>query len=135
MVRYFIEGGQWFMGTLSILFLIILSLSVVAGTLEIKSTVANTDKIKNLIGYSKSLALFTLVFGIFSQILGLVDIFDYLANKNSEIAPAILAKGIKITCYTTIYGIIIYLVSILITLGLKLRINSISPLHSSSENR
>ena len=127
MVRYFIEGGQWFMGTLSILFLIILSLSVVAGTLAIKSTVANTDKIKNLIGYIRSIALFTLVFGIFSQILGLVDIFDYLANKNSEIAPAILAKGIKITCWSTIYGIIIYLVSILITLGLKLRINSISP--------
>ena len=123
MVVYFIEGGKWFMGTLSILFLIILSLSVLAGTLAIKSTSANTDRIKNLRGYIKSLALFTLVFGIFSQILGLVEIFDYLAHKNSEIAPAILATGIKLTCYTTIYGIIIYLVSILITLGLKLRVN------------
>lgn len=123
MVRYFFEGGQWFMGTLSILFLVILSFSVIAGTLAIKSTSGNADRIQNLIGYIKSLALFTLVFGIFSQILGLVDIFDYLAHENSEIAPAILAKGIKITCWTTIYGIIIYLVSILITLGLKLRIN------------
>jgi len=123
--RHFVEGGQWFMGTLSILFLIILSLSVIAGTLAIKSTSGNADRIQDLIGYIRSIALFTLVFGIFSQILGLVDIFDYLANKNSEIAPAILAKGIKITCWSTIYGIIIYLVSILITLGLKLRINSI----------
>ncbi len=123
MVTYFIEGGKWLMGTLSILFLIILSLSVMAGTLAIKSTSDNADKINNLIGYIRSIALFSLVFGVFNQILGLADIFDYLAHENSEIAPAILAKGIKISCYTTIYGIIIYLVSILITLGLKLRIN------------
>ena len=79
---------------------------------------------------NKALALFTLVFGIFGQILGLADIFDYLANQNSEIAPAILSKGIKLTCYTTIYGIIIYLVSILITMGLKFRVNSVSVLRS-----
>lgn len=123
MVRYFFEGGKWFMGTLSILFLIILSLSVIAGTLAIKSTSGNADKIKNFISYIRSIALFALVFSVFGQILGLVDIFDYLARENSEIAPAILAKGIKITCWSTIYGIIIYLVSILITLGIKLRIN------------
>ncbi len=124
MVTYFIEGGKWFMGTLSILFLIILSLSVIAGTLAIKSTSTNTDKIRNLISYIKSLALFTLVCAIFFQIIGLVDIFDYLANKDSQLAASILAKAIKITFWSTIYGIIIYLVSILITLGLKLRINS-----------
>ncbi len=123
MVTYFIEGGKWFMGTLSILFLIILSLSVIAGTLAIKSTSTNTDKIRNLISYIKSLALFTLVCAIFFQIIGLVDIFDYLANKDSQLAASILAKAIKITFWSTIYGIIIYLVSILITLGLKLRIN------------
>ena len=123
MVTHFIEGGKWFMGTLSILFLIILSLSVIAGTLAIKSTSTNTDKIRNLISYIKSLALFTLVCAIFFQIIGLVDIFDYLANKDSQLAASILAKAIKITFWSTIYGIIIYLVSILITLGLKLRIN------------
>lgn len=123
MVTYFIEGGKWLMGILSILFLIILSLSVMAGMLAIKSSSGNSGKIENFIGYIRSIALFSLVFGVFSQILGLVDIFDYLARENSEIAPAILTEGIKISCYTTIYGIIIYLVSILITLGLKFRID------------
>lgn len=117
-IRFFVEGNLWFMGTLSILFLVILTLSVIAGTLAIKSTADNADKIKNLIGYIRSFALFTLVFGIFGQILGLVEFFDYLANKDSQLAPAILAKGIRITCWTTVYGIIIYLVSILISLGL-----------------
>ncbi len=133
MVRYIFEGGIWFMGTLSVLFLAILTLSLMAGRLVIKSSASNADEIKNLSGYIKSLALFTLVFGIFGQILGLVDIFDYLANQNSEIAPAILTKGIKITCYTTIYGIIIYLVSILIVLGLKYRVNSVRGVSQESK--
>lgn len=125
MVRYFFEGGPWYMGILSLLFLVILSLSVITITLAVKSSSGYARKIENFIGYIRSIALFALVFGIFGQILGLADIFDYLAHENSEIAPAILSKGIKISCYTTIYGIIIYLVSILITLGLKLWINRV----------
>lgn len=124
MVRYFFEGGIWFMGILSVLFLGILSLAAIAVHQTFRPSPTRVDKIKNLIEYIKSLALFTLVFGIFGQILGLVDIFNYLAHENSEIAPAILAKGIKITCYSTIYGIIIYLVSILISMGLKYKMNS-----------
>lgn len=125
MVHYFVEGGIWFMGTLSILFLVILSLSVKAGTLAFKSASAHADRIKNLSGYIKSIALFTLVFGIFGQILGLMDIFDYLADADIELASSVLAKGIKITCWPTIYGIVIYLVSILISLGLEYRVNSV----------
>lgn len=120
---FLVEGNLWFMGTLSLLFLIILSLSVIAAALAFRSPSSHTDKIKNLLGYIKSLALFTLVFGIFGQILGLVDVFDYLAHKDSQLASSILAKGIKITFWPTIYGIFIYLVSILITLGLKYRVD------------
>ena len=53
MVHYFVEGGIWFMGTLSILFLVILSLSVIAGTLAFKSTSANADIELALINISK----------------------------------------------------------------------------------
>lgn len=126
MVRYLFEGGIWFMGTLSVLFLIILSLSFMAAGLTVNPTAGRLKRINKLSEYINSLALFTLVFGIFGQILGLVNIFDYLASQSSEIAPAILTKGIKITCYTTVYGIIIYLVSILISLGLKFRLNALN---------
>lgn len=124
MVRYFFEGGPWFMGTLSILFLIILSLSVVTARLAFKASSDSINRITRLLDHIRSLALFTLVFGIFGQIMGLVDIFDYLGNQNSEIAPSILATAIRITCYSTIYGIIIYLASILIVLALKLKITT-----------
>ena len=122
---FLVEGNLWFMGTLSILFLAILSLSVLAIIHSFKSSPIRDDKLKKQIKYIKSLALFTLVFGIFGQILGLADVFDYLAHKDSQVAASILAKGIKITFWPTIYGIMIYLVSILITLGLKYRLDSI----------
>jgi hypothetical protein len=124
MVRFFVEGNIKIMGTLSLLFLVILSLSVASIILALKSNSSNAEKIKNLLGYIKSLALFTLVFAIFGQILGLVQIFDYLAGSEIEVAANILAKGIKITFHPTIYGIIIYLFSILVSLGLNYRVNS-----------
>lgn len=123
---FLVEGNLWFMGTLSLLFLAILSISVVTAMLGFKSPSTDADKIEKLIGYIRSLALFTLVFGIFGQILGLVDIFDYLAHKDSQLAASILAKGIKITFWPTIYGIVIYLVSILITMGLKFRVHTVN---------
>jgi len=126
MVRFFAEGNYWFMGTLSLLFLVILSLTVVALTMAFKSTSRYAEQIVNLSGYIKSVALFTLVCAIFFQILGLVDVFDYLAHKESQLAASILAKGIKITFWPTIYGIVIYLVSILITLGLKFRVHTVN---------
>ena len=60
---------------------------------------------------------------LFSQILGLVDVFDYLAYKDANVASTILAKGIKLTFYPTLYGLIIYLVSILVTAGLKFQLH------------
>jgi hypothetical protein len=71
-------------------------------------------------------SLFTLVFGVFCQILGLVQIFDYISDSRIEVAAAILAGGIKITFYTTTYGIIIYLISLLITLGLEYRLHTLT---------
>lgn len=121
--RFFVEGNLKIMGTLSLLFLAVLSLSVISLVWALKSREAHANKIGNLIGYIKSAALFTLVFAIFGQILGLVNIFDYLAGTEIEVAANALATAIKLTFHSTIYGIIIYLFSILAVLGLKLILN------------
>ena len=116
------EGGIVFMSILTLLFLLILGLSVFVGISIFRST-STLEKLKNLVGQIKSIALFTLALAVFSQILGLVNIFGYLANKDANVASSILANGIKITFHPTMYGLIIYLISILITEGLKFHIN------------
>jgi hypothetical protein len=122
---FFIEGGIVFMGILTLLFLLIIGLSILAGISIFRGTNGNSGKARKLLDHIKSVALFTLVFAVFSQILGLVDVFDYLANKDSSVASSIIAKGIKLTFHPTLYGLIIYLVSILISPGLKSRIHRI----------
>lgn len=121
--RFFVEGNLKIMGTLSLLFLAILSLSVLSLVGILKSRETHADKIRDLIGYIKSTALFTLVFAIFGQVLGLMNIFNYLAGSEIEVAANALATAIKLTFHSTIYGIIIYLFSILAILGLKLTLN------------
>lgn len=122
---FFIEGGIVFMGILTLLFLLIIGLSVAAGISVFSGTNGDPGKAKKLLDHIKAVALFTLVFAVFSQILGLVDVFDYLANKDASIASSIIAKGIKLTFHPTLYGLIIYLISILITSGMKFRINRV----------
>ena len=118
---FLIEGGIVFMSILTLLFLLIIGLSVYV-ELSILRTRNIPKKPKDLIGLIKSVALFTLAFAVFSQILGLTDIFSYLANKDANMASSVLAKGIKLTFHPTMYGLIIYLTSIVITEVLKFQI-------------
>lgn len=123
MTSFLFEGGIVFMSILTLLFLAILSLAVIAGISAFRSDEKSIVKAKTILGHLKSLALFALVFAVFSQILGLVDIFGYLADEDANTASSVLAKGIKLTFHPTLYGLIIYLSSILIVLGLKFRLN------------
>ncbi|MCF8225063.1 MAG: MotA/TolQ/ExbB proton channel family protein [Bacteroidales bacterium] len=125
MRQFFIEGGIVFMSILTLLFLLILGLSTTAGISAFRKANSNPEKAKSLLGYVKSISLFALVFAVFGQIMGLVDIFGYLANKDANVASSILAQGIKLTFHSTLYGLIIYLVSILITLGIQIQIKRI----------
>jgi len=119
MTRFFIEGNLVLMSILTLLFALILGLSVFAGISAFRLKSKHTHKAQSLVGHIQSLALFTLTFGVFGQILGLVDVFDYLANQDANVASSILARGIKITFHPTLFGLIIYLTAILISLGLK----------------
>ena len=123
-VTYFIEGNKWFMGVLSLLFLSILIISFICGIYALKAKITKIDRLESLLRYIKSLALFTLVTAIFFQILGFVDIYGYYFNSDIKVVPKVLLTGIKLTFHSTIYGAIIFVISYLIYLGLKIRIKA-----------
>lgn len=124
MERFFIEGGIIFMSILTLLFLIILSLSVLSFVKALKSKNHASKGLNGFRKQIKSIALFALIFGILGQVLGLVQIFDYLSDSSIGVAASVLAKGIKTTFNPTLYGIGIYLVSILLSMGLDFKINT-----------
>jgi hypothetical protein len=113
------------MSILILLLLLVLGLSVYAFMWAFGNRKDQTARIRLLVRYIRSVALFALAFAVFSQILGLVDVFDYLARQDAGVSSAALAQAIRITFHPTELGLIIYLVSILATLVLKSRLSSL----------
>lgn len=61
----------------------------------------------------RSIGLFALIFGILGQLIGLYGAFSSMAEVTS-ISPDILYAGLKVSMITTLYGIIIYLIALLL---------------------
>jgi len=112
MFKYFFEGGPLFMGMLSIVLLIVLVMTVMAGVSMFTSASDEDRKLSKLPGYIKSLGLFGFVLGMLGQFIGLFEAFDVISN-GMTITPALLAGGLKVSSITSIYGMIIFLVSYL----------------------
>ena len=59
----------------------------------------------------KSLGILAFIIGLLSAILGLYSAFNVI-EQVGNVAPSILAGGIKIAFINLIYGLIIYMISI-----------------------
>ena len=101
------------MGILTLLLVIVLAISVYF-LISIASGKANGKKnFRHQLTYIKSAGLFTMITGILGQLIGLLEAFKAI-ERVGDISPAILAGGLKVSMITTLYGIFIYLLSILI---------------------
>lgn len=64
-------------------------------------------------GYGKSIGLFAMITGIFGQLIGFYEAFSVIEHA-VDISPGMLYGGIKVSMITTLYGISIYLISLMI---------------------
>lgn len=62
----------------------------------------------------KEIGKFALAFGVLSLLLGLSQMFGYLKGVNGEVEMRIIYAGFKVALIPVMYGIIIYLVSIIV---------------------
>ena len=125
MIDLFYTGEPLFMGTLTLLLLIVFSIAVVLGIQIFRDKVKDTLSMRHRLKYIKSVGLFALVFGIFGQLLGLYGAFSYI-EAAGNISPQLLFSGLRVSAITTIYGVIIFLLSYLLWLGLDVRLNRVS---------
>lgn len=113
MANLFYMGGPLFMGILTSLLVVMLAVSVYF-LISISSGKANEKpNFRHQLTYVKSVGLFTMITGILGQLIGLMSAFKAIEQAN-DISPGILAGGLKVSLITTLYGIFIYLFSILI---------------------
>lgn len=99
MLDYFMMGGPLFMGILTLILL-----------LMIYAAVRN--------GCVKELGLLALAVGFMGQLLGLFGAFEGIEQMGG-VSQAMLAGGLKISSITSIYGLLIYIVGLLIQIVKK----------------
>lgn len=103
MIDLFLEGGLLFMSLLTLLFIGVIYTSV------------KGEKSLKLFG------LLALTIGILGQLIGIFQMYEGIVSMGGEISQAMLAGGLRVSSITTIYGLLIYSISLIIRLVFSLR--------------
>jgi biopolymer transport protein ExbB/TolQ len=106
-------GGPLFMGILTILLVILLALVIIFAIGVASGRTKGKDIFRHRLTYIKSVGLFSMITGFLGQLIGLIMAFKAI-ELAEDISPAIVAGGLKVSMITTLYGIGIYLLSILL---------------------
>ena len=109
----FYMGGPPFMGLLTLLFLAMLAWFVVQLLAIRKGDYPDAQGALRQLSYGKSIGLFAMITGILGQLIGLYQAFQAIEGAG-DVSPAMVMGGLKVSMITTLYGIIIYLISLLI---------------------
>ncbi len=117
MFEIFYMGGLRDMSILTIIFVAMIVAAVINGLPVLKGQV-ESDAGRVKISYIKSVGLFALVMGIFSQLIGLTNAFIALETAG-DVSPSLVYGGLKISMITTLYGFSIYIISYVIWFGLS----------------
>ena len=110
MIELFQMGGLLFMSILTIEFAAVIFVAVRSLLNQKKSSPSMV----------KSIGLLAAITGILGQLIGLFSAFEYIESVGS-ISPSMLAGGIKVSMITSMYGIIIYVIALLLSLLIKIR--------------
>ncbi|KYG85739.1 hypothetical protein AWW67_00425 [Roseivirga seohaensis] len=122
MLELFFLGSKLFMGIQTIIAVIMIVLSVFSAKAVLANQVnKNSQRKINLI---KEVGLFAFIIGILASALDLTSAFQAI-EAAGDIHPAVLAGGLKLTFIPTIYGLMIYALSLLIYFVLRAQANKV----------
>ena len=113
MKEWFLMGGALFMSILTILLVIIVAVSVYFAISIASGKASDKEGFRYQLRYVKSLGLFTMITGILGQMIGLFSAFIAIEGAG-DISPAMVAGGLKVSMITSLTGIVICLISIVI---------------------
>ena len=111
----FHQGGPLFMGILTVLLVILVAMAAIFMVLIATGRASQVHHFRHRLTYLKSFGLLTMITGILGQLIGLVLAFGAI-ERAGDISPALVWGGLKISMYTTLYGIGIYLLSLVLWL-------------------
>ena len=115
MYEIHVEGGMPFMAPLSFIFLIIIGLIAFAVLSAIQKKRIN----EMILEFIRQLGGLALAFGTFGTIVGLYFAFKSLSEMEETLPLNVIMGGLKVGLITVIYGLIIFLISLVASIGLQ----------------
>lgn len=107
-------GGALFMSVLSLVLTTVIATTVL-NIMRLTKDKYNPEKQILTIKDIKAMGIFAIVWGIFGQSIGLFSALQAI-EAASDISPAMIFGGLKVSMITTLYGSFIFLFSWLIYL-------------------
>ena len=119
MIELFFKGGPIFMGFLTIVLLVVVVISGSTLVSVYTRKINNSKEILRKLNAIRSAGLLGLILGLLGQLIGLFSAFRAIKVGQIEASPSLFAEGFKISMITAVYGILIFLFSISVSLILK----------------
>lgn len=101
------------MSILTILLVIMIAWMSYHLIIYLNSKKINQDRTLRMLKYGKSIGLLTMIVGITAQLLGFYEAFSAIEH-GGDISPAMVFGGLKVSMISTLYGLLTYLLSIMI---------------------
>lgn len=113
MKNLFYEGGPLFMGMLTVVLIILIAWVAYHFLPVLFKKEADSVKSKSHLKHIKTIGTFALITGILGQLIGLISAFDAVEAAGG-VPMAMLMGGLKVSTIPTVYGIFIYMISLIL---------------------
>jgi biopolymer transport protein ExbB/TolQ len=110
-----VEGGMEFMLPLSVLFMVNLGVFAFVVFERLTKNVVNDTRLDII----RHLGMLALAFGVFGTVTGLMQAFGALSEIKETLPFYVIMGGLKVAMINVVYGLIIFLVSMLMVLVLR----------------
>jgi hypothetical protein len=125
MLDLYFKGGVLFMTLLTAILVVMLVLSIMLVQSIFIGKIQNSYKILKQIKLIRSLGTLALMMGLLGQLVGLFSAFSAIKIGQVEATPSLFFEGFKVSMISSIYGILIFGLSMCIGYGLKKGVGSI----------
>lgn len=113
MKQFFIGPGPLIMSILTIILIIMVAWAIYHFFPVLTKKEFDISKTKSRLKYIKTIGTFGMVTGFLGQLIGLYQTFDFV-ERVEKVSPSLWGGGLKLCLIPSIYGILIFLLSLLI---------------------
>ncbi|HEY5917959.1 MAG TPA: MotA/TolQ/ExbB proton channel family protein [Chryseolinea sp.] len=122
MYDIYLAGGTLFMHPLSLILFINLGLIIFVVVTNLQKKKLN----RNFLEAIRQLGGLAFAWGAFSTLIGLFFAFDALEAMKETLPLAVIMGGLKVALITVLYGLIIFIFSLISFIGLRAMTNNSS---------